>query len=331
LRDVLAATRQQALEHGQEQGRRAVLRVMRAAEADLARRLAQREGLKGKRDQTFTSEQMRVTLAQIRDVTRETIAGLKEAVTGQAEPTSAAAADAQLGYMRAAERRFRGVNQVLPVDDAMMLDAATRGAKASVLRRLATNGGARGQGVLQRYGVATVGEFERQLQVGLATRKPWGEVRDAVVEASPFLQGQPRYWAERLVRTELHAASNAAAMRTHQEAQRQLGDVVRILSATFDDRTSWDSYNVHGEVRRTAEPFEYVAYDGTHEEFLHPPNRPNDRELVLVHRLAWPIPPELKPRPTSEVEARCKENGPKAFPGRPDVMSTVARGRFAAE
>ena len=329
LRDVLAATREQAQGLGNQVGRRAVLRVMRAADADLAKRLLQRQGLKGRGDATFTSAQMELTLAQVRDVTRQTMADLGGAVAGQAVDAAEAATEGQLAYMRAAERRFRGINQVLPLDDAMMLDAATRGAQASALRRLAGEGGARGQGVLQRYGVATVGEFERRLQVGLATRKSWGEMRDSLVEASPFLQGQPRFWAERVARTEIARAYNAAGMETHRAAQRQLGDVVRILSATFDDRTSWDSYNVHGEIRRTAEPFEYVTYDGDHELFAHPPSRPNDRELVIAHRLSWPIPAELRPKDTSAVMARCKMNGPKRFPGRPDVMTTIPLSRFA--
>ena len=126
LRDVLAATREQAQGLGNQVGRRAVLRVMRAADADLAKRLLQRQGLKGRGDATFTSAQMELTLAQVRDVTRQTMADLGGAVAGQAVDAAEAATEGQLAYMRAAERRFRGINQVLPLDDAMMLDAATR-------------------------------------------------------------------------------------------------------------------------------------------------------------------------------------------------------------
>jgi hypothetical protein len=112
------------------------------------------------------------------------------------------------------------------------------------------------------------------------------------------------------------------------EAGRQLGDVVRVVSATFDERTSWDSYNVHGEVRRLNEAFEYVTAKGTHEHFLTPPNRPNDRELVLAHRLSWGPPPKaLRPRETGAVQARCARDGVK-FPGRPHVMSTVPSSSF---
>jgi hypothetical protein len=329
IRDVLAAAREESLDIANSTGRRALLRVLREAEGDLARRLHQAEGLRGSGKQTFTEARMNVALAQVREVARGLQDDLGSVVTDEGAQVASASGEGVLAYMRAAERAFRGVNAVLPLREAMMLDAATQGAEASILRRLAGEGGEKGAGVLARYGEATVADFERKLRVGVAAQKPVSQVREELIESSPFLQGAPRSWAERIVRTELHGASNRAAYQAHVSAQKQLGDVVRILSATFDDRTGWDSYNVHGEIRRMSEPFEYVTYDGAHEAFVHPPNRPNDRELVLAHRLSWAIPPALRPRGTAEVQARAEKQGVK-FPGRPSVMSTVPLGRFAA-
>lgn len=330
IRDVLVQARAEALDIAGSTGRRALLRVLGEAEGDLARRLLQAEGLRGQGKQTFTEARMNVALRQVREVVRGLQDDLGGVVTDEGVQVASSSGEGVLEYMRAAERAFRGVNSVLPLREAMMLDAATQGAKASLLRRLAGEPGPKGEGVLARYGEATIADFERKLRAGVATQKPISEVRESLIEASPFLQGAPASWAERLVRTELHGASNRAAHEAHKSAQRQLGDVVRILSATFDDRTGWDSYNVHGEIRRTSEPFEYVTYDGEHEAFMHPPNRPNDREIVLAHRLSWAIPPALRPKGTGEVQARAMRQGAKRFPGRPSVMSTVPLSRFAA-
>jgi hypothetical protein len=322
LRDALAANRQQALDVASTTGRRQLLKVLRRSEQELAARLHQADGLRGRGGETFTHARMRASLEQVRHVVSGLQEDLRAVLNDQVPKVASGAADASLAYLRAAERAYEGVGaDVLPLREAMMLDAAAQGAKASLLRRLGTEGD---PGVLARYGDATVAEFERVLQQGVAQRKPTSEVRDELVEASPFLQGAPASWAERIVRTELHGASNRAAHETHVQANDLLGDVVRIVSATFDNRTSWDSYNVHGEVRRTNEAFEYVTAKGEHQLFLTPPNRPNDREVVLAHRLSWPVPKALLPKGTGEVQRRCQAEGVK-FPGRPRVMSTVGK------
>jgi hypothetical protein len=328
IRDALAANRQQALDVAATTGRRALLKVLQKAEGELARRLHQAEGLRGQGATTFSQARMQASLVQIRHVVQGLQDDLGRVLVDQAGDVSARAGEGALGYLREAEMAFRGVGtSPLPLREAMMLDAATQGAKASLLRRLGTGGD---EGVLARYGMATVGEFERVLQQGVAQAKPYAEIRAELVEASPFLEGAPASWASRLLRTELHGVANRAAHETHMEAQRQLGDVVRIVSATFDDRTGWDSWNVHGEVRRVSEPFEYVTYDGEHEHFLTPPNRPNDREVIVAHRLAWPIPASLRPKSTGQVQARATRDGVKKFPGRPHVMSTIPMSRFVS-
>ena len=97
----------------------------------------------------------------------------------------------------------------------------------------------------------------------------------------------------------------------------------KILSETFDDRTEWDSYNDHGEVRLPEEEFEFVSSSGESWGFQHPPNRPNDRSTVLPHRTRWPLPDELRPRTQDEVEEAWVREGHKSeMPERPE-MSTV--------
>ncbi len=104
-------------------------------------------------------------------------------------------------------------------------------------------------GILQRYGESTLTEFEGVLKRAAIQKMPWAEARDAITAKSPFLQGKPAHWAERIVRTEVMNMHNAAAYEGTKHAHKVLGDVVKILAATFDDRTGADSYAVHGQIR----------------------------------------------------------------------------------
>jgi len=104
--------------------------------------------------------------------------------------------------------------------------------------------------------------------------------------------------------------------------------MVKILVAGFDDRTAWDSYQVHGQIRKLSEPFEWITRDGQRIAYMTPPNRPNDRETVIYHRVVMPIPDDLKPVSDAEYEAvfvkqcKSKKNKSPSPPARPR-MTTV--------
>lgn len=115
------------------------------------------------------------------------------------------------------------------------------------------------------------------------------------------------------------AAMNRANGQAIAASNEQLGDMVQILAATFDDRTAWDSYQVHGQIRRVGESF--ISAFGS---YAFPPNRPNDREIVVPHRLSWPLPKELAWRDDGEVAAAWARAGRKGSPpARPQPMTTV--------
>jgi hypothetical protein len=320
---VLRRARQEAIDITDKVSGRALYRILKNAEEDLARRLENHRQLRPMPGGSFTRTQMEVTLRQIRTVMRTVVDKLGVVIPDAAEGAAAEASDGVAEYLSASEQKYRGVNQPLALDEAAMSDAAIAGARASVSRRLMVEhpDGA-GGGILQRYGFSVVDRFEKQLQVAVVTKKPFAEVRSAFVDESPFLQQAPQSWAERITRTEMMGAYNRGGHEAMKTAQEELGDMVRILVATFDDRTGADSYNVHGEIRRMGEPFEYVTGDGERVQFMTPPNRPNDREVVVAHRLSWGIPDAFRPKSDAEVEARYRREKAK-YHGRPRQMSTV--------
>jgi hypothetical protein len=316
---VLRDNRAQAARLAETSGKQRTLRMLTRAQRDLERRLREATGLDGPGGESFTATQLRVTLAQVRDTLRSLKGDLKAAVEAQADEAAEQQTASTVRYLNVAERAYRGVNQRLPIREAALLDSVSAGTEASVLRRLSGDPeNPASRGILDRYGESVIGKFEEALQLRFVARQPWAEVRDALVGESPFLQGAPASWAERIVRTETMNANNRAGWEAMRGANAELGDMVKILMATFDDRTGADSIAVHGQIRHMEEAFE--SWFGLYQ---HPPNRPNDREIVVPQRLSWPLPPTLAQRPDAEVLSRWVVEGRKGSPPARPLMSTL--------
>lgn len=330
-REVLRANREQAYAFAKRAGEADTRKVLERAERDLRRRLREAEGLGGPGAESFTAAQMRATLAQVEAVSRDLAAGVGRTAYVHATKAAETGAENVVDYLEKADAAFRGIGtQPLALPEAAIVNKAVSGAQSTVLRRLMSGfdnagnplRGGKGMmqraGVLARYGEAVVSAFEKELQTAFVARKSFDEVKASLIERSPFLAGMPRHWAERVVRTEVMGASNRAAWEATRAADDELGDLCKILSATFDNRTGADSYAVHGQIRRVDEPFEW--WGGL---FQHPPARPNDREVVVPHRIVWEIPSYLAWKSDGEVSARWRFEGRKGGPpGRPK-MTTI--------
>jgi hypothetical protein len=512
---VLEANRDEATRLVQRQGLDRTTDLLRAAQRSLEKRL--KVAVQGPGEKSFTAARLGSALAQVRHVTAQVTRGLGETVVDAAEDAGEMSAEHTVDYLRAADRAYRGVGTTpLALRDASMLDAGMQGARASVLRRLAGDDEHPAQvGILKRYGLETVGHFERIMRVGLVAQKSWDEMQEDLEDASPFLRQAPAHWAARIVRTEclpgdtvvsgavvlaafrrryqgdvfdivtrdgrkftatpnhpmltrrgwataacleegddlicddgeqnacapryenvqrgpsslreifdalaaigvverrrtaqpdfhgdgmdgevrvarvdgmltygrftpldehlrenLFARSGArtrdirtdrivsverriysgdvynlhtahgyyaiggvytgncmgaygrSAQSAVEEADAQLGDMAKIWCETFDDRTAADSYACHGQVRLPEEEFE-TWYGAV----MCPPMRPNDRAILIPHRIAWPIPAHLKQKSDAEVLAAWKRQGGKGAPPERPAMTTIPLQRFGA-
>lgn len=334
--DVLARNRQNALKLAGDDGVAKARKILEQAQRDLKKRLAAkvRGGLG---EDTFTMTQMRATQAQLRMVIFELTGELRDVVLESGMAAAEAAAGDTITYLLAADKAFRGVGTTqLALREASMFDAAVQGARSSILNRLASSGEPVKNadekphkaklGVLQRYGVETVNHFEKKLQLGMIQGKSWSEMEEDITEDSPFLQGAPASWATRIVRTECMGAYARSSWEGIRDADEQLGDMTKILSAVFDERTGADSFATHGQIRRPEQPFEtwYGALQ-------HPPDRPNDRGCVVPHRISWPIPKYLEWKTPEQVAARWTLEGHKEkMPERPE-MTTVPLASFGSK
>jgi len=325
LMAVLRANRLEAVDLSSKAGVARVHRLLGRAQRDLNERLRTAESLRGPGKDSFTATQLRATLAQIRDVVgsvvRPAIRGTtldvgKDAAEGMAEGT--------IDYLQMADRAFTGVARPLGIREGALYDRAVAGSRSSILHRLEPDPRA-GPGILDRYGDAVVSRFEESLGQRLLAQQPWEQVRDNLIADSPFLQQAPGHWAERIVRTEVMGAAGRASWESIRSADADLGDMAKILCATFDNRTGADSYAVHGQIRRPEEAFQW--WEGLYQ---HPPNRPNDREVVVPHRVSWPIPGELQPRSDGDVAACWAREKRKGGPPPRPKMTTIPLEKFGA-
>lgn len=240
-RQVLEANKLGAQRLVSKVGYEGTRKLMLQAQKDLEGRL--RDRVKGPGDMNFTTEQMKVTLVQVREILREVTPGLKATVVDTSRRASEMAAEGTIDYLKVADEMFRGVGtQPLALDEARMFDAAAEGANASVLRRLASSGepvpGASEvpspakYGILDRYGMGVIEDFESTLKLGVIARKPWATVREEIIDSSDFLQGKPMYWAERIVRTECLVGDTLVSGAVVRAVSRRWyeGDVFEIVT-----------------------------------------------------------------------------------------------------
>lgn len=108
---------------------------------------------------------------------------------------------------------------------------------------------------------------------------------------------------ERVLRTESAHAANAAAVDAvrvlsaeHGDARKRWVEMVDDHTGVpLDDRVANDSLVMHGQVQRWDEPFVMPRARIVHERmwgqrWAFPPNRPNDRAIVLPWRPGWGVP-----------------------------------------
>jgi len=326
-RRTLARNRRRALRQSQAAQKR-LLNVLGKAQRQLAERLrdsAELRNADGSR--AFSVAQMTAVQRQVQDLQRFLSSNIDKVIRDVASITAEGAAEDTIRYLEQAERQFTGVGRALGLKTAAVLNRASKKTESSVLRRIRKDKKhPANEGVVRRYSNRVVRHFEETLMIRMIARQPWGQVRDALIEGSDFLKGQPAHWAERIARTETMAAHNRAAYESTKAAQEQLGDMVRILSATFDSRTGADSYAVHGQIRRVDEPFDW--WGGS---YMQPPNRPNDREIVVPFRLSWKIPDYLRPKSDGDVSSAWSRDGRKGSPPPRPRMTTVPLELFGQE
>jgi hypothetical protein len=319
---------------------RQVVRMLRQADRDLERRLRREARLHGGPSARFTGASLQSYRHQVRLVTAYTEARMSGITHDAAMATVRASYGSSVRHMAALEEAFTGVSRPLMLDEVTGLARAERTVSGALLRRIPTS--------MDRYGAIIARQVEEVLQAGLLRGASQSEmidelqrlggprgpnvslrarvvggrvVRTQVANIPEGLFSRHRYWAARLVRTEIAFAQNASSMEVmHQQEEHLPGGQKKIL-AMMDNRVAPDSLAVHGQVRGLREEF----VDGAGRRYQHPPARPNDREVVIPWRPEWPNTPSTRPEPTDIRSALAASATGQLTPAQEEAVLARAR------
>lgn len=284
------------------------------AQAQLARRIRSEHARFGGKDARFTGAAAVAYEAQIALAIQEVQNRINGVTERQGRAAITRSVKSTVALMTNLETRFTGITPVLRLHQAEQLQSLIHGISTTRLRESRTS--------VDRYGHAMIGEFEKMMRVGIlrgasldemtaaltghggprgtvsmsATVTPSGVIRLRTEAIPEGLFVRYRYWAERIVRTELMKAYNGARYDALHEIRGEFPDLQKKIIAILDNRTAMDSIVVNGQVRDLDAPF----HDGAGREYQYPPARPNDRETTIPWRAEWATRPGQ--RPMDDVE-----------------------------
>lgn len=263
------------------------------------------------KDQTFTAHHLRQVLVQVRDGLKVFERGLHGSLKQNGKLAATLAQRHTISSVKLLEKKFTGTVPILQVEDAAVFRRVYDDVEPSLLNRY--------QASISNYGIPTIRKVRDALAQSIIENETVDEAVDRVVDAKRGIFAQERWRAERIVRTEMSYAYGVTNQQTMESVADDVPDLQKKLIATFDDRTGDDSKDLHGQTVPWDQPFlwEKRTKKGGVElvEYMQPPNRPNDREVVIPWRDGWTDskwssprsdgPPDVKPSrpPIDLVEA----------------------------
>lgn len=175
--------------------------------------------------------------------------------------------------VNAMEKEFNGVNSILPVDTIIESTEPSNFLFNQFESSILT------------YGQALRGKFQSTLTQSLLQRKSWTQ---AVWDMEEVFNADEWILA-RIVRTELHNIYNVSKSNGFlQIRQDYLPDLKKTLYHPMDSRTGDDSKEAAALnlIVPIDEPFQY-KYKDKIRTFMTPPDRPNDRAILIPYRESW--------------------------------------------
>jgi hypothetical protein len=257
--------------------------------------------VKGGQGQDFTAHQKNIILTQLKQgqkmVNAKLTEGIRPSVVKTAEKSVAAFTDETTRL----HKFFTGSEIVLPVEEASVFSGVVDGVTASVMRQHAKT--------IAKYGERIVGDVEEELAVTLLEGGSMSDAYDTIAEA---IDGE--WWqGERIVRTEMSYAYNRSHLDAAKEADDELGGVYKVwwefcdeAGRPLDERVAVDSIAMHGQAAEmdgmftmpATAPFPTMGKKPTTEvpdslvglSWDQPPNRCNDRSVLMTTFKEWDLP-----------------------------------------
>lgn len=257
---------QDVLELEEDQAKR-ILRRYKEIRQDL------RDRLDSVRSNTFTAQQLRGVLAQVEGAISAMTESLKGEMDSAARETATSGINDLISEIRKFDQHFMGAVTPINLNVAILADDT----KTFLLNRY--------QASLDAYGQDLIGQLTQNISNAALMEMPYGQL---IQKLGQFFLGE-EWKLHRIVRTELHNVYNIGKMNGMEAVQEQyLPDLQKTLIHPMDSRTGEDSKQAArlDLVVDIDEPFRY-RWKGEIREFMAPPDRPNDRAILVPYRKSW--------------------------------------------
>lgn len=226
---------------------------------------------------TFSEQQLNVTLVQVQAAIEAIKQDLKRGMVNSAEILADRGISDLISEVSRFEKKFTGSVQPLNIDRVIV---------AQNTNNFLVN---KYEASLDAYGESLRADITQNIINSLIARDTTQRtVSRMTSDIGKFFQGE-EWKLNRIVRTELHNVYNLAKMNTMLETRDQtLPDLKKTLMHPIDDRTGQDSKTLarRNPVVDVDQPFRFT-FKGDERVFMFPPDRPNDRAILVPYRGEW--------------------------------------------
>lgn len=221
---------------------------------------------------SFTAQHLRGILGQVEGAIIAMTEHLNGAMVEGSQEAALKGVDHLVKEINFFDEKFTGAVTPINLNAALIADDTTQ----LLVTRYKTN--------LEAYGDNLFSEIRKGLfsaSIGETSNE------EIVSRIASFFNGE-EWKLRRIVRTELHGIYNRGKINAMEELSEDLPDMLKTLMHPMDSRTGADSIYAAQKhlVADMDKPFIYV-WQGKTREFMAPPDRPNDRSVMVPYRKEW--------------------------------------------
>lgn len=224
-------------------------------------------------DNSFTEAKLKNTLFQVERTIRELEVNNKPHLKTFFDDMSDFGVEDSAKEVNALEKHFNGISNAIDVDSII----ESTDPDSFLFNNFESS--------VSTYNQTLRNGFQKSLTDSLIQQKSWSQ---AVWDMEQIFS-LSEYALARIVRTELHGIYAGAKYKGFLSVKDQyLPDLKKTLYHPIDSRTGQDSVAMKKANLITSmdKPFEF-SFDGKQYTFMYPPNRPNDRAILIPYREGW--------------------------------------------
>lgn len=232
-----------------------------------------RDRLSVTRGDTFTSQQLRGALVQVEAALEAQGRALKTGISESSKVVTSKSIEHLLDEINTFDSEFTGAVSPINLNAALI----TNDVDNLLVSQYESS--------IDAYTAAQRSAISSELTRSAISHDSLGEVMNRL---STYMLGE-EWRLQRLARTELHNAYGMGKLRgLTQTRDRFIPDLKKALFHPMDARTGADSKYLSriNPIVNIDEPFKYT-WDGKKRVFMSPPDRPNDRAIIVPYREAW--------------------------------------------